>query len=227
MLARQLVVPGWQLSLCRLLHQAFQLNKGQTAPGMILIFCSSPDSSKSISEQKSYPWENPHYYIAILSSVELLWGAIPLPASPLAMNVFAASSMNEPTPGGGLHMAISSVKSLWPSQWSLHASVSSVRSPCTHLLSEVHMRLSPQWGSLKAIFPARPGCPCSIVCHAGRSSALRVEALLRVGQSNHLAKFTARSKSASMHISWTYLKLCLKRHTWNRAELGSSRLCNI
>lgn len=155
MLARQLAVPGRQLSLCRLLYQAFQLNKAQTAPGVILIFCSSPDSSKSISEQKSYPWKNPHYYIAILSSVEFLWGAIPLPASPLAMNVFAASSMNKPTPGGGLHVAISSVKSLWPSLWSLHASVSSVRPPYCHLLSEVSMHPSPQWGPYAAFSAVR------------------------------------------------------------------------
>lgn len=173
------------------------------------------------------------------------------------MHVFSASSMNQTDIGWGLNMAISTETStcghllsavyVWPSpQWGLYVVISSVRPTCNHLLNYVSVWPLPHWGPCQAISPgtSRSGHPLSkahtwpssqqgqrcLYCalsHADHSLAPRAKALLVVGHSKHLAKFTARSKSASMHILWTYLKLCLKCHTWNCAELGSGWLCNI
>lgn len=158
----------------------------------------------SLSEQtRSVPQENPHSCIATLSSFQLHCGAIVLPSSLLSTHGFSASSTNQPTPRRGLNAAISSET---PTR--------------SHLLSEVFVWPCPQnthtWPSPQRNLHA---ATCSLGPCTG--------ALLEAGDSNCLAEFTARPRSASMHISWAYLKLCLKHHTWGYAGLGSGGLCNI
>lgn len=47
------------------------------------------------------------------------------------------------------------------------------------------------------------------------------------GHSNPLAEFPAGPKSASLHFSWAYSRLCLMRHMWVCAGPGSpGGLCN-
>lgn len=109
------------------------------------------------------------------------------------------------------------------------------------LLREAHVQphpqsgqmwLSPQQGPCVATSTGtnRHICLPSVACTGGRggsASMLGAAALLGAGHGNHLAEFTASPKSASMHFSQAYSRLCLTLHTWACAGLGSGALCNI
>lgn len=159
-------------------------------PGAILIFCPSPESCMSLSEQtRSVPQENPHSCIATLSSLQLSWGgAFPCQAVswPCVASPQHPPQTSQPQ-GKGLHTAIFSETPtcgrllsevyVWPSpQGHPHTAISSERLACSHIPREAQTWLSPQQGPCTAISPVRPGVPlqpCQVQLRATHSGTAR------------------------------------------------------